>query len=197
MNPRTSPVAATPSAGEPDSAELEALLVRCAAGEAAALEALYSRVAPLLLALLLRMLKRRDLAEDVLQDVFVKVWREARQFDRLRGRPLAWLVSIARYRAIDVQRSHRPVLALSDAQLELEPELQLPDPNDGAATLGLGAALLRCLEQLAAPQRRCVVLAYQDGLTHGEISRAIGEPLGTVKSWVRRSLVSLRRCIEA
>ena len=75
--------------------------------------------------------------------------------------------------------------------------MQLPDPNEGAATLGLGAALLRCLEQLAAPQRRCVVLAYQDGLTHGEISRAIGEPLGTVKSWVRRSLVSLRRCIES
>ena len=197
MNPRTSPSAAKPLAGEPDSAELEALLVRCAAGEAAALEALYSRVAPLLLALLLRMLKRRDLAEDVLQDVFVKVWREARQFDRLRGRPLAWLVSIARYRAIDLQRSHRPVLSLTDAQLELEPELRLPDPNEGAATLGLGAALLRCLEQLAAPQRRCVVLAYQDGLTHGEISRAIGEPLGTVKSWVRRSLVSLRRCIES
>ena len=197
MNPRTSPSTATPLAGEPDSAELEALLVRCAAGEAAALEALYSRVAPLLLALLLRMLKRRDLAEDALQDVFVKVWREARQFDRLRGRPLAWLVSIARYRAIDLQRSHRPVLSLTDAQLELEPELRLPDPNEGAATLGLGAALLRCLEQLAAPQRRCVVLAYQDGLTHGEISRAIGEPLGTVKSWVRRSLVSLRRCIES
>ena len=197
MNPRPSPAAATPSGGEPDSAELEGLLVRCAAGEAAALETLYARVAPLLLALLVRMLKRRDLAEDVLQDVFVKVWREARQFDRLRGRPLAWLVSIARYRAIDLQRSRRPVLALSEIQLELEPQLQLPDPSDGAATLGLGAALFRCLEQLAAPQRRCLILAYQDGLTHGEISRAVGEPLGTVKSWVRRSLLSLRRCIES
>src|SRR5260370_18810530 len=85
---------------EPDRAELEALLLRCAAGETAALEALYVRVAPILLAVLMRMLKRRDLAEDVLQDVFVKVWKRASQFDPIRGRPMAWLVSTAPYRPI-------------------------------------------------------------------------------------------------
>ena len=180
---------------EPDRAELEALLSRCAAGEAAALETLYVRVAPILLAVLMRMLKHRDLAEDVLQDVFVKVWQQASQFDPIRGRPLAWLVSMARYRAIDLQRAARPAVALSDVSLALEPQLQVGGSADAAEVLGSGGLLLRCLEQLAAPQRRCLVLAYQEGLTHSEIARAVGEPLGTVKSWVRRSLLALRRCL--
>src|SRR6516225_5665032 len=99
---------------EPDSAELEALLARCATGDRAALEALYSRVAPMLLAVLMRILKRRDAAEDALQDVFVSVWQRAGQFDPVRGRALAWLVSMARYRAIDLQRAARPAVALSE-----------------------------------------------------------------------------------
>ena len=98
---------------EPDSAELEALLARCAAGDRSALETLYARVAPVLLAVLMRMLKRRDAAEDALQDVFVSVWQRAQQFDPIRGRPLAWLVSMARYRAIDLQRATRPAVAMS------------------------------------------------------------------------------------
>jgi RNA polymerase sigma-70 factor (ECF subfamily) len=66
---------------------------------------------------------------------------------------------------------------------------------DAVEVLGSGAVLLRCLEQIAAPQRRCLVLAYEEGLTHSEIARVVGEPLGTVKSWVRRSLLALRRCL--
>jgi RNA polymerase sigma-70 factor (ECF subfamily) len=181
---------------EPDGAELEMLLARCAAGDAAALETLYARTAPMLLAILMRMLRRRDAAEDALQDVFVSVWQRARQFDPIRGRPLAWLISMTRYRAIDLQRASRPAVALSEVSA-LEPRLQSEDALDGAEMLGAGALLLRCLEQLAAPQRRCLVLAYQEGLTHSEIARAVNEPLGTVKSWVRRSLLALRRCLES
>jgi RNA polymerase sigma-70 factor (ECF subfamily) len=183
-------------APEPDGTELEALLARCAAGDRSALESLYTRVAPLLLAVLIRILRRRDVAEDALQDVFVSVWQRARQFDPIRGRPLAWLVSMARYRAIDLQRAHRPALALSDVSA-LEPQLQSEDPAESGELRGMGATLLRCLEQIAAPQRRCLVLAYEEGLTHSEIARAMHEPLGTVKSWVRRSLVALRRCLES
>ena len=181
---------------EPDAAELEALLARCAAGDRAGLETLYARVAPILLAVLLRMLKRRDAAEDALQDVFVSVWQRARQFDPIRGRPLAWLVSMARYRAIDLQRAARPAVALTELSA-LEAQLQSEEPLDGGEVLGTGALLLRCLEQIAAPQRRCLMLAYQEGLTHSEIARAVNEPLGTVKSWVRRSLLALRRCLES
>lgn len=180
--------------GEASSAELEGLLARCALKDRSAFEALYARVAPTLLAVLMQMLRRRDLAEDVLQDVFVKVWQQASQFDAIRGRPLAWLISIARYRAIDVQRSSRPMLVLGEPELELEPQLQVAGPAEGGA--GVRNALLRCLELIAAPQRRCLMLAYAEGLTHEEIARALGEPLGTVKSWVRRSLQSLRRCLE-
>jgi len=180
----------------PDGGELEALLARCAAGDAVALERLYARVAPTLLAVLMRILRRRDLAEDALQDVFVSVWQRARQFDPIRGRALAWLVSVARYRAIDVQRATRPVLALSDAGSALETQIHTDSP-DAAELLGAGTLLRHCLEQIGAAQRRCLLLAYEEGLSHSEIARAIGEPLGTVKSWVRRSLLSLRRCLES
>ncbi len=185
------------AAGEPESAELEALLGRCAAKDAAALEALYARVAPILLAVLMKMLRRRDLAEDVLQDVFVKVWQQAGQYDHIRGRPLAWLVSIARYRAIDLQRRSRPTVVLSDTEAVLEPQFRVAGPAEDAEAGGMGPSLRRCLELIAAPQRRCLVLAYEQGLTHHEIARAVGEPLGTVKSWVRRSLLALRRCLES
>src|SRR5215468_5480471 len=114
---------------EPDGAELEALLARCAAGDRSALEPLYARVAPILLAVLIRMLRRRDVAEDALQDVFVSVWQRARQFDPIRGRPLAWLVSMARYRAIDLQRARRPAVALTEVSA-LEPQLQSAGPGE-------------------------------------------------------------------
>ena len=182
---------------EPENAELEALLARCAAKDAAALESLYGRVAPVLLAVLMRMLKNRDLAEDALQDVFVKVWQRAAQFDHIRGRPLAWLVSIARYRAIDLQRGSRPTVELREDEAAFDAALQVAGPADDAEFVGMGSALRRCLELIAAPQRHCLVLAYEKGLTHDEIARTLGEPLGTVKSWVRRSLLSLRRCIES
>lgn len=178
----------------PDGAELEALLSRCAAGDRSALEILYTRVAPILLAVLMRILRRRDAAEDALQDVFVSVWQRARQFDPIRGRALAWLVSMARYRAIDMQRAARPAVALNDASA-LEPQMQSEGPLDAGEMLGTGALLLRCLEQIAAPQRRCLMLAYHEGLTHSEIARAVNEPLGTVKSWVRRGLESLKGCL--
>ena len=184
------------SRSEPDGAEIEALLSRCAAGDRAALETLYARVAPLLLAVLMRILRRRESAEDALQDVFVSVWQRAHQFDPIRGRALAWLVSMARYRAIDLQRAARPALPLSEVSA-LEPQLQSESPLEGGEMLGTGALLMRCLEQIAAPQRRCLMLAYEEGLTHSEIARAVNEPLGTVKSWVRRSLMALRRCLES
>src|SRR5215831_3830657 len=126
---------------EPDGAELEALLARCAAGDRSALETLYARVAPILLAVLLRILKRRDAAEDALQDVFVSVWQRARQFDPIRGRALAWLVSMARYRAIDLQRATRPAVAMSEVSA-LEPQLQSEGPLDASEMQGTGALLL-------------------------------------------------------
>ena len=93
---------------EAESGELEQLLGRCAAQDPKALEQLYQRVAGILLAVVMRILRQRDLAEDALQDVFVRIWLQSRQYDQIRGRPLAWMISIARYRAIDLMRAQRP-----------------------------------------------------------------------------------------
>ena len=175
---------------EPDNAELEALLARCARQEHKALEELYKKASPLLLALLIRMLRTRDLAEDALQDVFVRVWRQAGQYESQRGRALAWMVSIARYRAIDIQRGRKNWVGLEAAQERFVPAAR-PE-----STL-TQRSLERCLELLSGDQRHCLVLAYQQGLTQDDIATSMGYPLGTVKSWVRRALTSLRRCLDS
>ena len=87
-------------------------------------------------------------------------------------------------------------MALSEASTA-GAELPWEAADEANDMLGTGALLLRCLEQIAAPQRHCLLLAYQQGLSHSEIARAVNEPLGTVKSWVRRSLLALRRCLES
>jgi RNA polymerase sigma-70 factor (ECF subfamily) len=180
-----------------DAAQLEQLLSRCALKDRAAFAELYRLVSPRLLACLLAILRRRDLAEDALQECFVRIWRRADQFDAYRGRALGWLVSIARYHAIDVMRSRRPVIALSDGLID-----RLDDPasrlhvemTESALT---DATLQRCLDELTEEQRRSVVLAYSHGLSHDEIANRLTSPLGTVKSWVRRGLQSLRRCMQS
>lgn len=174
----------------PDNAELEALLARCARQDTRALELLYTQVAPLLLAVLLRILRTRDRAEDALQDVFVRVWRQAGQYQAHRGRALAWLTSIARYRAIDMQRGQKPWVALDTVD---EPAVLSATPESTLTQ----SALQRCVELLSGDQRRCLELAYQQGLSQDGIATMIGYPLGTVKSWIRRALVSLRQCLES
>lgn len=179
-----------------DNAELGALLQRCAARDRSALQALYARVAPQLLGCIQRILRRRDLAEDALQDVFIRIWQQAGQFDQHRGRALAWLVTIARYRAIDLQRAQRPMLLIDQDPLPDDERLQTPSSAEDVEFAVTGTTLQRCLAALGNRQRRCLELAYQQGLTQDQIALTIGEPLGTVKSWVRRGLQALRRCME-
>ncbi len=178
------------SATDPDNAELEVLLARCARQDARALEQLYGLVSPLLLAVLLRILRNRELAEDALQDVFVRVWKQSGQYEAQRGRAMAWLTSIARYRAIDLHRSQKSWVALDSVD---EPTAPTSRPESSLTQRTLNG----CLEFLSGDQRRCLVLAYQDGLSHDGIASAMGHPLGTVKSWVRRALLSLRECLES
>jgi len=177
-------------------AQLQALLARCAAADAAALERLYGLVSPTLFACLTRMLRRRSLAEEALQDVFVTIWQRAGQYRAERGRPMAWLMSIARYRAIDLLRHERfapelvaelPEHAAAAGEPQQEAEAWLP-----------GAALLdRCLRLLTEQQRECLKLAFVDGNSHEDVARLTGSPLGTVKSWIRRALQSLKACLES
>lgn len=171
---------------------LAELMHRCAMGDQGAFRELYALASPQLLALLVRMLRRRDLAEEVLQEAFVSAWRNAAEYDAGRGRVMTWLVTIARNRALDELRRHQRAAITPGVDLD-----QLPDETSEESYGPVEArALATCLDALSDGQRRSVQLAYLDGLSQDEIAHALRVPLGTVKSWVRRGLVALKRCIE-
>jgi RNA polymerase sigma-70 factor (ECF subfamily) len=177
--------------------EIGGLIAACARRDRAAFQRLYERTSSQLLACLIRILRNRASAEDALQDVFVQVWNRAAQFDSTRGSAWGWLVAIARYRAIDMRRreSRGAATALpgeNDIAIDEEPQDELMALGDRAT-----AALAHCLGALQPRQRECIVLAYQGGLTHAEVASEVGEPLGSVKSWIRRGLAALKRCLES
>jgi RNA polymerase sigma-70 factor (ECF subfamily) len=180
----------------PDAAPLSPdLLRRVAAGDREAFAALYHQAAPKLFAVALRITQRRDLAEEVLQESFVAVWNQAASYDQIKGSPMIWMTTIVRHRAID-QRRRRGNLAdatagSGDALLTLV--AGEADRADRGAEL---AALQRCLDELEAAPRQAVLLAYVHGYTHDELARRLATPIGTVKSWVRRSLERLKRCLD-
>lgn len=177
------------------ASELAALLEACAAGDRAALSRLYQATSPQLFGLALRMVRQRDLAEEVLQDAFVAVWRHAGSFDRGRGPAFGWLAAILRNQAIDLLRRR-------GREAPLDPELAaaLPDPDPGpldrAAQSEAARALADCLGELEEGPRRSILLAYYEGLTYEEAAQRLAAPVGTVKSWIRRSLMRLKRCLE-
>lgn len=177
--------------------EVARLLAACARQDRPAFQELYRRTSPYLLACLLRMLRSRALAEDALQDAFVQVWAQADRYDGNRGSAWAWMISIARYRAIDLRRRESRVRTEPYADVDEIPGEE--ESQDALAALGRRAtrALAGCLEALQPRQRQCIVLAYQGGLSHAEVAGEINEPLGSVKSWIRRGLTALKRCLES
>ena len=164
-------------------------------GSRGALKHLYELESRRLYGIALRIVRREDIAADVLQEAFVQVWQNARSFSSERGAGAAWLTGIVRFRALDaVRKLGREVLsddpALGDTALE-------PDVIDRLDAKAEADALQRCLGQLDDRQRRCVVLAFVDGFSHAEIAERLAAPLGSVKSWVRRGLLALRSCLES
>lgn len=173
-----------------------ALLERCAGGDEQALSSLYEMTAPRLFAVLVRILGRRELAEEALQDVFISVWRNAAGYRPEQASPLTWMISIARYRAIDLRRRARRELLLGDA----EPPEDVADPGADPLTDAIretaAAALDECLSRLRREPRTCLQLAYLNGFTHEQIAASVGQPLGTVKSWIRRGMQALKECLQ-
>jgi RNA polymerase sigma-70 factor, ECF subfamily len=126
-------------------------------------------------------------------DAFVQVWQQAHRFDPARGSAEAWLNSLVRYRALDIARRRgRDILGYEAPD---EPD-DAPGPLDQLVSTADAEALRRCLEQLEAERRRVLLLAFTDGLSHGELASRLNAPLGTVKSWIRRSLAALRECLQ-
>jgi RNA polymerase sigma-70 factor (ECF subfamily) len=180
-----------------EDSEVAGLLAACARQDRQAFQRLYERTAPQLLGCLVRILRNRATAEDALQDVFVQVWGRASQYQNSRGSAWAWLIAIARYRAIDVRRREGRVVA--ESYSEAHDVAGDDEPQDALAALGQRAtkALANCLAALQPRQRECIVLAYQGGLSQAEVAGQLGEALGSVKSWIRRGLAALKRCLES
>ncbi len=176
---------------------LEPLLARVAAGDAGALSTLFDRTHALVFSLCLRLLGDRTHAEDVALDVFLRVWRGAAGFDRLRGSPLAWLLAIARNRALDCRRRIE-VRTRSEAGIggRLESDAGVSDAGSGPEEQHLGGErrdrVRSALAELPSDQREAIELAYLGGLTHVEISRRTGAPLGTIKTRIRLGIGKLR-----
>jgi len=184
-----------------DAEELKALLHATAKGDERAFASLYRATSSHLYGLLLRMLQRRDWAEEALQDCFVKIWQKAETYEPDKGAPLTWLMSVARYRALDLLRAKRPEVELPDGEDEQNlPPLTLQDEAQdplARASEGQGIARMReCLRELPPEQREAVLLAYYEGYTHQELAARMNAPLGTVKSWVRRGLARLREALD-
>jgi RNA polymerase sigma-70 factor (ECF subfamily) len=187
------------------SRDLSQLLARAGMGDRAAFAALYDKSSSHLFAVVLRICRDRAQAEDILQEVYVNVWRAASGFDAAQSQPLTWLTSIARNRAIDsLRRAHtqpqfQSTLTSSDdedSDVYDETADDAPGPLDLLSRASDARALSDCLRELGAPQRQSVALAFFDGLSHAEVAEKMGQPLGTVKSWVRRALLSLKSCLE-
>ena len=165
-----------------------------AAGDEMALASLYDRYRLILFGLLTRILNSRTEAEDVLQEVFLQVWRRASDFDEGRGRPFTWLVTLARSRAIDRLR-----LITSRERLLASAAKEVWEENSDAVADTLHAermqAVKRALDKLTDEQRNVLFLAYFDGLTQSEIAAKLKTPLGTVKTRMRSGMIKLRELI--
>ncbi len=174
--------------------ELTQWLIRSAQGDRLAFAALYRATSSKLFGTILRILGDRALAADILQEVYVKIWRHAASFDASKAAPTTWMMAVARNRALDEARKRKP------ATLDPESEglhLAAPesDPLAGRDRSEELRRLLGCLDHLDSERRRIVVLAYCEGLSRDELSARFAHPVATIKTWLRRSLAQLRECL--
>jgi len=170
------------------------LLEAIAAKDEAALGRLYDRYRVILFGLLMRILNNREEAEDVLQEVFLQVWRKATDFDQTRGRPFTWLVTLARSRGIDRLRTLAARERLAEAGARQSSE-EISDAASDAFKSEQRDLVTDALAQLPDEQKRPIMLAYFDGLTQSEIATRLGTPLGTVKTRMRTGLMRLRELL--
>lgn len=179
-----------------DNERLTELLAQCEQGDEIAFERLYELCSPQLYGVLMRILTIEAVAEEALQESFVKIWHKADTYAPDSGQAMAWMCSIARHQGLDLLRRRssrenyeRPVI---EGYIETIPDLTKPFHEMSAdATL-----LMQCLDQLSEGARECIVRAYCEGYSHEELAKHRDAPVGTIKSWIRRGLLSLRKCVD-
>jgi len=176
-----------------DEPDLDDLLRSVAIGDRQALKSLYDIISPRLFAILVRMVRRRDIAEELLHDTFVTIWKKAHQFDSGRGNARAWLFSMTRRKAIDRLR------IVDRERLGLDGDVASLDTGDESWASRLDSethiTLTRAIDALRPDVRRAVRLCYYHGLTHEELADELKVPLGTAKSWIKRGLAQMKLCM--
>jgi RNA polymerase sigma-70 factor, ECF subfamily len=176
--------------------DLGNLLNRIARRDAAAFSALYQQTNAKLYGVVARILTRGDVAADVLQEAYVRIWEKAGDFDPAKGSPLAWMATIARNRALDEVRRVRPA-SLEDQPEGFEPAAEEIDPLAARERSEGLTALVDCLKGLDEEKRAVVLLAYYRGLSREALAKRFGRPVPTIKTWLHRSLAQLRDCLAS
>lgn len=176
-------------------ADIEDMIARCALGDRAALSALYDATSAKLLGVALRILQDRSAAEDALQDVYVKIWHNADRYRSGTWSPMTWLITIARNTAIDRKRTTREMSGLEGHIETLASDK--PDPEDEAIAASEARRVIACMETLPEDRARAIRQVYLEGVSYADCAEGFGIPLNTVRTWLRRGLISLRECLGA
>lgn len=173
------------------------LLQRCARGDRAALHELFEREAPRMKGVARRILRRDELAEEAMQDAFVRIWQRAGQYDAAGGSALGWIFAVQRSIALNMLRSARreDIADPDDVGAAIDRDAEILSADEIWARLSETSRLRDCLSQLDRTRADALLLAYAYGFTHGEIAGRLARPLGTVKAWLRRGLEALRECM--
>ncbi len=168
-------------------------LQRCARGDRTALQQIYDRECRWLLGVANRIVRDRQIAEDVVQEAFISIWTRAATFDASRGSGRGWIYTVVRHRALQEVRGGDATRWVQGADLEalLEQRDIFHEDSDTDHV-----RLLACMEQLDAERRRCIEAAFIEGYTQHELAAVLNKPLGTIKSWISRGLLSLRECLQ-
>lgn len=179
--------------------DYEAALSACANGDKRALQRIYNQESHRLLGVALRIVRHRQIAEDVIQDAFINIWTKAGTFDATRGSGRSWIYSIVRHQALNEIRSSSRQVSVDEEGMEaieeqaaLELAAQMPDAFELQADIG---KMQDCLTRLDAAKRNSILFAYVDGYSHSEIAERLQSPLGTVKAWIKRGMSALRECM--
>jgi len=180
--------------------ELADLLGACGRGDRAAFARLYEATSPKLFGVAIRMLRREDLAEEILQECYVSIWNNARGYSVALSAPMTWMTSIVRNRCLDTLRRPRIEVSLArDEESGEDPLAAIPSEELGPLALlqrsSNAKALAGCLAKLEGKMRQAIMLAFFEGMSHSELAEHMQQPLGTVKTWIRRGLERLKSCL--
>ena len=188
----------------PDNEQLTHLLAAVARQDRRAFQQLYTATAPKLLGYAMRVLRQQEVAEDVLQESFVNIWKYAGDYHHSLAAPMTWMTAIVRNKALDFLRSHNELTSTQHSSLEdtdmqdlmLSLESAARQPADALQFSQEALALAHCLQRLDGTQRQAIAMAFYHDLSHAEVASQLNLPLGTVKTWIRRGLSSLRGCMS-